>query len=183
MLGSRYTPSKRCTWREKNCSRREGLSHHDHFWTSVGCTFQNDWSCHSSRSGHYQTLQGEDSPVKKKANNFLGQGVRIEQSTILSMQDEGTAMNAHCLFTVPRWIPLNIKSMSRSRETRDSRHSSLHKSLKYWFLRPCAFFSMFLVTFFSPNLRGRAKKKTNVQRKKKPHWLSVPDHLTDKWRT
>ena len=46
-------------------------------------------------------------------------------------------------------------------------------------LRPCAFFSMFLVTFFSPNLRGRAKKKQNAQRKKK-HWLSVPDYLTDK---
>ena len=46
-------------------------------------------------------------------------------------------------------------------------------------LRPCAFFSMFLVTFFSPNLRGRAEKKQNVQRKK-THWLSVPDHLTSK---
>ena len=33
--------------------------------------------------------------------------------------------------------------------------------------RPCAFFSMFLVTFFSTNLRGRAEKKQNVQRKKK----------------
>ena len=29
------------------------------------------------------------------------------------------------------------------------------------------FFSMFLVTFFSPNLRGRAGKKQNAQRKKK----------------
>ena len=46
-------------------------------------------------------------------------------------------------------------------------------------LRPCAFFSMFLVTFFSPNLRERAEKKQNAQRKKK-HWLSVPDYLTDK---
>ena len=33
-------------------------------------------------------------------------------------------------------------------------------------IRPCAFYSMFLVTFFSPNLRGRAEKKQNVQRKK-----------------
>ena len=36
--------------------------------------------------------------------------------------------------------------------------------------------------FFSPNLRGRAEKKQNAQRKKK-HWLSVPDYLTDKWHT
>ena len=42
-------------------------------------------------------------------------------------------------------------------------------------LRPCAFF---LVTFFSPNLRGRAKK-TKCPKKKKTHWLSVPDHLTN----
>ena len=33
--------------------------------------------------------------------------------------------------------------------------------------RPCAFFSMFLVTFFSPNLRGRAKKRTKCPKKKK----------------
>ena len=33
-------------------------------------------------------------------------------------------------------------------------------------VRPCAFFSMFLVTFFSPNLRGRAEKQQNAQRKK-----------------
>ena len=53
-------------------------------------------------------------------------------------------------------------------------------------LRPCAFFSMFLVTFFSPNLRGRAEKKQIVQRKKKKNALaqcsSQPDrqmtHLT-----
>ena len=49
---------------------------------------------------------------------------------------------------------------------------------RLFLFRPCAFFSMFLVTFFSPNLRGRAEKKQNVQRKK-THWLSVPDHLTD----
>ena len=41
---------------------------------------------------------------------------------------------------------------------------------------------MFLVTVFSPNLRGCAQKKQNAQRKKK-HWLSVPDYLTDKWHT
>ena len=51
-------------------------------------------------------------------------------------------------------------------------------------VRPCAFFSMFLVTFFSPNLRGRAEKKQNVQRKKKAlaQCSSPPDrqmtHLT-----
>ena len=42
---------------------------------------------------------------------------------------------------------------------------------------------MFLVTFFSPNLRGRPKKKQNANRKKKKHWLSVPDYLTDKRHT
>ena len=42
---------------------------------------------------------------------------------------------------------------------------------------------MFLVTFFSPNLRGRAEKNKMSKEKKKTHWLSVPDHLTDKWRT
>ena len=40
---------------------------------------------------------------------------------------------------------------------------------------------MFLVTFFLPNLRGRAEKKQNAQRKN--HWLSVPDYLTDKGHT
>ena len=46
-------------------------------------------------------------------------------------------------------------------------------AFKFWnnaafvnWIRPCAFFSMFLVTFFSPNLRGRAEKKQNAQRKK-----------------
>ena len=48
--------------------------------------------------------------------------------------------------------------------------------------RPCAFFSMFLVTFFSPNLRGRAEKN-KLSKEKKTHWLSVPVNLTDKWHT
>ena len=42
-------------------------------------------------------------------------------------------------------------------------------------LRPCALFSMFLVAFFSPNLRGRPKKKNKMPKEKK-HWLSVPDY-------
>ena len=49
-----------------------------------------------------------------------------------------------------------------------------------------AFFSMFRVTFFSPNLRGfffyASGKKTKCPKKKKS-WLSVPVHLTDKWHT
>ena len=40
------------------------------------------------------------------------------------------------------------------------------------------FFSMFLVTFFHQTYAG-AREKNNAQRKKK-HWLSVPDYLTDK---
>ena len=59
------------------------------------------------------------------------------------------------------------------------RHCKLLFILHY--LRPCTFFSMFLVTFFSPNLRGRAEK--NKMPKEKKHWLSVPDYLTDKWQT
>ena len=59
--------------------------------------------------------------------------------------------------------------------------SRLSTSLLPFRVRPCAFFSMFLVTFFSPNLRGRAEK-TKCPKKKK-HWLSIPDYLTDKWHT
>ena len=52
------------------------------------------------------------------------------------------------------------------------------RDLNFVAVRPCAFFSRH---FFSPNLRGRAEKTQNAQRKK--HWLSVPDYLTDKGHT
>ena len=41
---------------------------------------------------------------------------------------------------------------------------------------------MFLVTFFHQTYaRGRGKNK--MSKEKTTHWLSVPDHLTDKWHT
>ena len=57
--------------------------------------------------------------------------------------------------------------------------SAGNKKLFEMNIRPCAFFSMFLVTFFSPNLRGRAEKN-KTSKEKKTHWFSVPGHLTDK---
>ena len=47
------------------------------------------------------------------------------------------------------------------KEKKDKNGLCLH------YVRPCAFFSMFLVTFFSPNLRGRPEKKTKCPKKKK----------------
>ena len=49
-------------------------------------------------------------------------------------------------------------------------------------IRPCAFFSMFLVTFFSPNLRGHTEKN-KMPKEKKNTGSCVPDYLTDKWHT
>ena len=46
-------------------------------------------------------------------------------------------------------------------------------------VRPCAFFLCFSSLFFHQTYAGARIKKQNVQRKK-IHWLSVPDHLTDK---
>ena len=51
----------------------------------------------------------------------------------------------------------------------------------FYCLRPCAFFSMFLVTFFSPNLRGRAKKN-KMPKEKKKHWAPCP-RLPDRQMT
>ena len=47
-------------------------------------------------------------------------------------------------------------------------------------VRPCAFFSMFLVTFFSPNLRGRAKKNKMPKEKKA---LALCPRLPDRQMT
>ena len=54
-------------------------------------------------------------------------------------------------------------------------------TLKFLHLRPCAFFSMFLVTFFHQTYAG--VRKQNKMPKEKKHRLSVPNYLTNKWHT
>ena len=60
--------------------------------------------------------------------------------------------------------------------------SKMTKNSNQGGLRPCAFFSMFLVTFFFTKPTRARGKKTKCP-KKKTHWFSVPDHLTDKSHT
>ena len=55
------------------------------------------------------------------------------------------------------------------------------KNLPRHCIRPCAFFRCFSSLFFHQTYAG-ARKKTKCPKKKK-HWLSVPDYLTDKGNT
>ena len=92
-----------------------------------------------------------------------------------------------CAWGGSRWSTLPEK-IYRSQSTNLEGVRSVYRTdlcfaiCRFCQVRPCASFSMFLVTFFSPNLRGRAEIKQNAQCKKK-HWLSVPGHLAKKWQT
>ena len=80
-----------------------------------------------------------------------------------------------CYFVVACWVWTQTASL----------WPRCYKRFLYFkYFRPCAFFFYVSRHFFftKPTRASKKKKQTNVQRKK-THWLSVPDHLTDKWHT
>ena len=48
---------------------------------------------------------------------------------------------------------------------------------------PCAFFFLCFSSLFFHQTYVGVRKKNKMSKEKKTHWLSVPDHLTDKWHS
>ena len=115
----------------------------------------------------FHCLSAQFSPVMARGpSGELIVCLSAQFAPVLARGSSGPAYQ--CLAALYR-VRLERASLSFARPER--------ASLSFAF-RPCAFFFVSR-HFFSPNLRGRAEKKQNAQRKKK-HWLSVPDYLTEK---